>query len=111
MDVAVWLRSLGLEQYEALFRENDIDAEVLGDLTDADLEKLGISLGHRKRLIRAIAGLASNLAPSPPRGPSPVFPASANAGRRRRTAPAHGHVLRPRRIDGVGGPARPRGHA
>src|SRR5208282_5038485 len=64
--VAVWLRSLGLEQYEALFRENDIDAEVLGDLTDADLEKLGMTLGHRKRLIRAIAGLASNLAPSPP---------------------------------------------
>jgi len=35
MDVAVWLQGLGLEQYEALFRENDIDAEVLSDLTDA----------------------------------------------------------------------------
>ena len=44
MDVGSWLRSLGLEQYDALFRENDIDAEVLGDLTDADLEKLGVSL-------------------------------------------------------------------
>ena len=43
MDVGSWLRSLGLEQYEALFRENDIDAEVLGDLTDADLEKLGVT--------------------------------------------------------------------
>ena len=40
MDVAVWLRNLGLQQYEALFRENDIDAEAVGDLTDADLEKL-----------------------------------------------------------------------
>ena len=49
MDVAVWLRGLGLEQYEALFRENDIDAEVLSDLTDGDLEKIGVSLGHRAR--------------------------------------------------------------
>src|ERR1700735_171481 len=55
MDIAVWLRDLGLQQYEALFRENDIDAEVLGDLTDGDLEKLGVSLGHRKRLLKAIA--------------------------------------------------------
>ena len=41
MDVGASLRSLGLAQYEALFRQSDIDAEVLGDLTDADLEKLG----------------------------------------------------------------------
>ena len=55
MGIGAWLQSLGLEQYEALFRENDIDAEVLSDLTDADLEKLGVTLGHRKRLLRAIA--------------------------------------------------------
>ena len=48
MDVAVWLRGLGLEQYETQFRENDIDAEVLSDLTDGDLEKIGVSLGHRR---------------------------------------------------------------
>ena len=42
MDVGDWLRGLGLGQYEALFRENDIDAEVLPELTDADLEKLGV---------------------------------------------------------------------
>ena len=57
MDIGVWLRSLGFEQYEALFRENDIDAEILGDLTDVDLEKLGVSLGHRKHLLKAIASL------------------------------------------------------
>ena len=57
MDVADWLRSLGLGQYEATFRENGIDVEVLPDLTDADLEKLGVLLGHRKRLLKAIAGL------------------------------------------------------
>ena len=43
MDVAVWLRSLGLAQYEALFRENDIDAEVLSELTDSDSKDRGVS--------------------------------------------------------------------
>ena len=59
MDVGDWLRSLGLGQYETLFRQNDIDAEVMSDLTDGDLEKLGVSLGHRKRLLKAIASLAA----------------------------------------------------
>jgi hypothetical protein len=57
MDLGGWLRSLGLEQYEAIFRENAIDAEVLPDLTDQDLEKLGVLLGHRRKLLRAIANL------------------------------------------------------
>ena len=59
MDVGGWLRSLGLGQYEALFRASDIDADILPELTDVDLEKLGVSLGHRKRLLRAISGLAA----------------------------------------------------
>jgi SAM domain (Sterile alpha motif) len=53
-----WLRSLGLEQYEAAFRDNAIDDDVLPDLTDQDLEKLGVLLGHRRKLLRAIANLA-----------------------------------------------------
>ena len=57
MDVASWLRSLGLEQYEATFRDNAIDDSVLPDLTDQDLEKLGVLLGHRRKLLRAIASL------------------------------------------------------
>jgi class 3 adenylate cyclase len=57
MDVASWLRSLGLEQYEATFRDNAIDDSVLPDLTDQDLEKLGVLLGHRRKLLRAIANL------------------------------------------------------
>jgi hypothetical protein len=52
MDLGGWLRSLGLEQYEAIFRANAIDAEVLPDLTDQDLEKLGVLLGHRRKLLR-----------------------------------------------------------
>jgi SAM domain (Sterile alpha motif) len=42
MDVGVWLRSLGLGQYAAAFRDNGIDVDVLGDLRDGNLEKLGI---------------------------------------------------------------------
>ena len=59
MDIEKWLCGLGLQQYVATFRDNAIDAEVLSELTEADLEKLGIVLGHRKRLLRAIGTLAS----------------------------------------------------
>src|SRR3984957_1809153 len=58
MDVADWLRALGLERYEATFRENDVSAEVLCDLTAEDLEGLGVvTIGHRRRLLVAIAKL------------------------------------------------------
>ena len=79
MDVGSWLRSLGLGQYEAHFATTTIDAEVLPDLTDGDLEKLGVTLGHRKRLLKAIASLArhgassrsrKSCAPSLSRGPA-----------------------------------------
>src|SRR6516225_282800 len=59
MDVGGWLRKLGLEQYEPVFRENAIDREVLPELSEGDLEKLGLPLGHRKRLLKAIAALGS----------------------------------------------------
>jgi class 3 adenylate cyclase len=56
-EVDEWLERLGLGQYAAAFAEHDIDREILPDLTDQDLEKLGLSLGHRKKLLRAIAEL------------------------------------------------------
>lgn len=62
MDIETWLHGLGLQQYLAAFRDNAIDAEILPELTDADLEKLGVVLGHRKRLLKAIATFA---APTP----------------------------------------------
>jgi class 3 adenylate cyclase len=53
-----WLKRLGLEQYARCFAENDIDFSILRDLTDPDLEKIGVqSLGHRRKLLRAIADL------------------------------------------------------
>jgi class 3 adenylate cyclase len=58
VDVASWLRDLGLERYEATFRENDLDAKLLPNLTADDLKELGItSLGHRLRLLEAITAL------------------------------------------------------
>jgi hypothetical protein len=62
MDVVVWLRSLGLGKYEALFRENDIDETVLPNLTAEDLKELGVaSLGHRRKLLDAIAALRADM--------------------------------------------------
>src|SRR5262247_676485 len=55
--IAEWLNALGLRQYAQRFADNDIDTNVLPDLTEADLEKIGVSLGHRKRMLRAIAEL------------------------------------------------------
>jgi class 3 adenylate cyclase len=58
MDLAVWLRSLGLERYEAAFRDNEIDWEALFKLTAEDLKDLGVLLGsHRRKLLEAIAAL------------------------------------------------------
>src|SRR5438045_8948037 len=74
MDVGVLLRSLGLGQYEALFRASEIDADILPELTEVDLEKLGVPLGHRKRLLRAISGLTTtetSAAPSVSTGATP----------------------------------------
>jgi class 3 adenylate cyclase/tetratricopeptide (TPR) repeat protein len=60
VNVASWLRRLGLERYEVAFHENDVDAELLPTLTADDLKELGItSLGHRRRLLEAIAALRS----------------------------------------------------
>ncbi|MBV8091979.1 MAG: hypothetical protein JO110_01855, partial [Acetobacteraceae bacterium] len=71
MEVGGWLRSLGLEQYEATFREHEIDAEVLPELAETDLETLGIPLGHRKRLLKAIRALQPEAPASVP-APTPV---------------------------------------
>jgi hypothetical protein len=55
MDVAVWLRSLGLGKYEAVFREDEIDETVLPSLTEEHLKQLGVTaVGHRVKLLDAI---------------------------------------------------------
>jgi hypothetical protein len=58
MDIAAWLRGLGLEQYAQLFRDNDIDGEILGGMNAEDLKELGISsFGRRRRLLNVITAL------------------------------------------------------
>src|SRR5271169_2251053 len=82
MDLGVWLRSLGLSRYETAFSDNSIDADVLPDLTDGDLAQLGVNLGDRKRLLKAIGGLgAADIAAKPP-GPAPQSPSRDGAERR-----------------------------
>ena len=66
MDIDGWLRGIGLAQYAEMFRANDIDFMILPELTDQDLEKMGVaSLGHRRKLLRAIAELGSAPAATP----------------------------------------------
>ena len=66
MDIAAWLHSLGMQQYEEAFRDNAIDAAVLPELTADDLRDLGVSLvGHRRRLLAAIAALSGDDHPPP----------------------------------------------
>ena len=71
MDIAAWLDSLGLGQYEQAFRDNEIDERVLPSLTAEDLKDLGVKLvGHRRRLLDAIAALGTS---------APVATATAGA--------------------------------
>ncbi|MDL2408209.1 adenylate/guanylate cyclase domain-containing protein [Rhizobium calliandrae] len=79
IDIENWLRTIELGQYEDLFRKNEIDGEVLADVTELDLEKMGVPFGHRKRLIKAIRALLS----SPSQKSKPEGRSSVEAAERR----------------------------
>ena len=84
--IADWLEKLGLGQYAQRFAENDIDFDILKDLTDQDLEKIGVtSLGHRRRLLRAIDNLkgAEQITPSVAVATPPATPRAADSAERR----------------------------
>ena len=86
MDVAAWLRDLGLERYVSAFRDNDIDAEVLPKLTAEDLISIGVtSVGHRRKLLEAIAGLGMAVPTAVVTAPTPGAPAQVDAERRQLT--------------------------
>jgi hypothetical protein len=57
MEITAWLRDLSVPEYQEVFLDNAINVEVLPYLTEADLERMGVRLGHRKRMLRAIAAL------------------------------------------------------
>ena len=89
--IADWLEKLGLSEYAPRFAENRIDFSVLRDLTDQDLKDLGVVLGDRRKLLRAIGELDTA-------APAARGNAAATGGRRR--APLrHGDVLRSRGFD------------
>ena len=68
--VSDWLEKLGLGQYALRFAENDISFSVLTDLTDQDLKEIGVSLGHRRQLLRAIAELPNREKDAPNAAPA-----------------------------------------
>ena len=91
MDIGNWLRGLGLEQYAPAFRDNDVDGEVLPELTADDLIELGVtSIGHRRKLLAAIAALGAeptrDLAqPAVSATSAPISPPTSDAERRQLT--------------------------
>jgi class 3 adenylate cyclase/predicted ATPase len=72
LDIDGWLRGIGLEQYAQTFRDNAIDADVLRDLTDEHLRELGLSLGARLKLLRAVAALSTGQTPVSPEITTPA---------------------------------------
>ena len=86
MDLGGWLRSLGLERYETAFRENEIDDAILPNLTAEDLKELGVAaLGHRRKLLDAIAILSgdANATPTAATGPVTVDASPRDSAERR----------------------------
>src|SRR5687768_12470244 len=78
MDIEQWLRGLRLQQYVTAFRENNVDAEVLLCLTAEDLKDIGVSsVGHRRKLLEAIAALQAR--PAPPSATNEGIPPVAEA--------------------------------
>ena len=86
MDVVAWLRGLGLERYAAAFRDNDVDGEVLPELTSDDLISIGVtSVGHRRKLLAAIASLGAAPPAAAVAAAPPDEPAQGDAERRQLT--------------------------
>ena len=86
MDVVAWLRGLGLERYAPAFRDNDVDAEVLPSLTADDLISIGVnSVGHRRKLLDAIAALGAEVPRATTTAASRDALAPADAERRQLT--------------------------
>ena len=85
MDIGAWLRKLGLERYEQVFSENEIDLRVLPELTADDLKELGVTaIGHRRLLLKAIADLAAGAGHAETEDVPAASPANATAEAERR---------------------------
>src|SRR5437868_5212402 len=106
MDIAAWLQGLGLERYVPAFRDNEIDWEVLPKLTSEDLREIGVAaIGHRRKLLDAIAALGATVPTAAVTAASSDAPAPTDAERRQLT------VFRSRRLDDARDAVRPGGFA
>ncbi|MBV8088073.1 MAG: adenylate/guanylate cyclase domain-containing protein, partial [Alphaproteobacteria bacterium] len=86
MDIAAWLQGLGLERYVPAFRDNEVDWEVLPKLTSEDLREIGVAaIGHRRKLLDAIAALGATVPGAAVAAPPSDAPASTGAERRQLT--------------------------
>src|SRR5580704_14236887 len=86
MDIAAWLQGLGLERYVPAFRDNEIDWEVLPKLTSEDLREIGVAaIGHRRKLLDAIAALGATVPTAAVRAAPSDAPAPTDAERRQLT--------------------------
>ena len=81
--IADWLEKLGLSEYAQCFAENDIDVGVLSELTDQDFDRLGVSLGHRRRILRAIRTAQTGTASIGTHGPAAPEPVLQDSAERR----------------------------
>jgi SAM domain (Sterile alpha motif) len=107
-EIGDWLEKLGMPEYGECFAQNKIDLSVLPHLTDQDLKDIGVPLGHRRKMLAAVAQLddtsiaeARVPAPESLKPQPPVASTSPpDAGSRRRAPSCHGNVLRSRGFDG-----------
>ena len=113
-----WLHQLGLERYIQVFAENDVDLEAVCLLSDNDLAELGLSLGHRRKLLKAVSDLNAGIGNSDytsreRRDEEPRILVRRKASNNHhwrvwRTPPTHCHVLRHGRLHRTGLASRPR---
>src|ERR1700694_4549338 len=85
MQIADWLQKLGMSEYAQRFAENRIDISVLPDLTDQDLEKMGVVLGDRRKILRAIALIGSEAPAVPQAAAADASPRQDSSERRQLT--------------------------
>jgi hypothetical protein len=102
LDIDGWLRRIGLGQYAQTFRDNAIDAEVLRDLTDEHLREVGLPLGARLKLLRAVVALGTS--EQTPASPEITPPDRRTDAERRQV---HGDVLRFGRLNSTLSPDGP----
>jgi class 3 adenylate cyclase len=101
--IADWLENLGMSEYAGRFAENRIDFSVLRDLTDQDLKDLGVVLGDRRKILRAISELAG-AAPATSQVHAVTEPRPQDAAERRQVTVMFSDLVGSTALSGAHGP-------